>query len=138
MHASWGAGLLALGLTSAACGGESTSPPDLGPLALEIVYQGSEHELPLLEVKLHGAPDDYRWADNLLAAPLYDGQTLALDEAQLSEGQHYLTVVRKLYDLPDSDLVALTSAEPLYLWSGRYVVWVLDEAFRFFDPVDNR
>lgn len=125
-----------LALVAAGCGDAGPpSPPDLGPLALEVLYQGTSAERPLEELYLHGTVDNYGGAANQLQTPLKPGEKVEL--TGLNQGSHYLTVVRRKLALVGSDLIALTTASPLSLQTGRVVVWVFDESFRVYDPVLN-
>ena len=112
---------------------------NLGPLLVVVTYHGSNENMPLVELKFHSYVDDYRAAPNVLeGSSLGIGESIELDNTVVDEGsESYITAVRKLYDLPQSDMVALTSEEPFAFNSGRYDLWVADECFRLYDPVRN-
>ncbi|MCB9558060.1 MAG: hypothetical protein H6707_18240 [Deltaproteobacteria bacterium] len=123
--------------TGLGCGdfGGVEPPPNLGPPLLALVYQGTSAERPLTELRLHPSSTDYRAAKNRLSQPLMPDASV--DISDIAPGYYYLTVMRKRLSLPESDMLALTTAEPIALVSGRYRVWVFDESFRVFDPVKN-
>jgi hypothetical protein len=125
--------VLAAALLLLRCG--EIGPPFLGPLQLEVRHQDTTDGRPLEAVMLHTAVDNYDEADNLLAAPLPRGDATRL--ADLPWGDWYITVIRKQRPLPDSPRVALTTAEPVSLDSGRYVLLVFDDFFRLLDPVSS-
>lgn len=120
---------------AAGCGEAGPPAPNLGPPLIELLYQGTSAERPLEQVYLHSTLDNYGSATNLLQTPLVPGEKV--EPEGFTPGSYYLTVVRKQLSLPVSDLIALTTASPLALQSGRFAVWVFDESFRIYDPVPN-
>ncbi|MBW2734498.1 MAG: hypothetical protein JRH20_19095, partial [Deltaproteobacteria bacterium] len=108
----------------------------LGPLVLTLENKGTSEGRPLQEIKVHTSQARYLNAPNLLDEPLERFATITFDH--LNKGDYYLTVIRKTLALPNSDLIALTTAEPLALQGGHVVVWVFDESFRVFDAVSTR
>jgi len=126
--------VLASSLVATACGAAGYTP-DLGPLQLEVRYHGTEG-CPLEAVILHSGVDDYDEVDNLLVAPLDVGDATRLTD--IETGSWYITVIRKQRPLPDSPRVALTTADPVTLHSGRHEILVFDDFFRVMDPVDSK
>lgn len=126
--------LAALALATA-CGADAPPPPNLGPPAIELVYQGTSAERPLEQLMLHQRLDDYRGKPNQLAAPLAPTQRVVIEG--FNAGDYFITVVRKKLSLPVSDMLALTTQSAVSLRSGRYEVWVFDDSFRVYDPVSN-
>jgi hypothetical protein len=110
-------------------------PPDLGPPLLELVYQGTSNERPLERAMLHSRINNYHSSENLLTRPLGVGERV--DIVGFAPDSYYLTVVRKKLSLPVSNMIALTTGQPLELISGRCEVWVFDESFRIHDPKPN-
>ena len=84
---------------------------------------------------LHRSVDDYDEADNLLTAPLEQGDATHL--APIPPGVWYITVIRKQRPLPDSPRVALTTADPVNLETGLREILVFDDFFRVLDPVST-
>jgi hypothetical protein len=126
-------GLIASGALLCVACGAATGAPNLGPLQLEVHHHDSTDGRPLEALILHTAVDNYDEADNLLTAPLPRGDATRLTD--VPTGEWYITVIRKQRPLPDSPRVALTTAEPVRLYSGRYELLVFDDFFRLLDPV---
>lgn len=118
-----------------ACGVIEDADPKYGLPMIELTYQGTSNERPLEEIYLHENFDDYLSTKNLVSSPLKKGQTMSYDD--FDAGNYYLSVIRKKLSLPVSDMIVLTTAEPLSLKSGRYKIWVFDESFRIFNPTSN-
>ncbi len=108
---------------------------ELGPPQIDIRYRGSSEGRPLEAVLLHNHVDNYDEDQNLLTAPLEVNDSTRL--TNIETGRWYITVIRKQRPLPDSPRVALTTAEPVTLYSGRRQVLVFDDFFRVLDPVKN-
>lgn len=121
-------------LLAVACGGNG-SHFDLGPLQLEVRYHGSTEGRPLEALILHSEVDNYDELDNLLVTPLEVGDATRLTE--IPTGIWYITVIRKQRPLPDSPRVALTTADPVTLHTGRHEILVFDDFFRVMDPVSS-
>lgn len=121
-------------LLAAACGG-AYGQIDLGPLQLEVSYHGSTDGRPLEALMLHSEVDNYDELDNLLVTPLEKDDATRLTD--IETGIWYITVIRKERPLPDSPRVALTTADPVVLHSGRYKILVFDDFFRVMNPVQS-
>lgn len=133
-HALTSVMLLVSMIVCAACAAGG-GPVDLGPPLLRMVYQGTSDERPLVEMKVHDLLDNYAQVDNWLEEPLYRGGVAAWET--ISPGFWYVTVLRKKLSLPVSDLIALTTSEPIDLLQGLVEVWVFDESFRIFEAKRN-
>jgi hypothetical protein len=105
----------------------------LGPLEIEVRYHGTCGECPLEALILHSTVDNYDEVDNLLVAPLEVDEAMRFTE--IPSGKWYVTVIRKQRPLPDSPRMALTTAEPVFFFNGRYEILVFDDFFRLVDPV---
>jgi hypothetical protein len=130
------AALLVATLGAVACGDAGPTQPNLGPPAIELVYQGTSAERPLEQLLLHSRVDNYKGAQNQLATPLMPKDRVVIEG--FSPGGYHLTVIRKKLSLPVSDMLALTTETTVSLQSGRYEIWVFDESFRVYDPVSNK
>ncbi len=128
-------GLGALLVLSAVACADISGQEQLGPLQLEIRYHGTTEGRPIEALILHSTVDNYDEVDNLLIDPLEVDDATRL--TNISTGLWYITVIRKQRPLPDSPRVALTTAEPVFLYSGRYEVLVFDDFFRVMDPVNS-
>jgi hypothetical protein len=120
-------------LVLAACGVANGGPPDLGPLELEVYNYDSTEGRPLEALILHSKVDNYDEIDNLLVTPLEANDATRLSE--IPSGRWYITVIRKWRPLPDSSRIALTTAEPVLLTTGRHELLVFADFFRLMDPV---
>jgi len=130
-HRRWLIALLALGILG--CAGKGSAY--LGPLEIDVIYHGSTADRPIEAFILHTEVDNYNEANNLLFAPLeLDDATRLTD---IPYGEWYITVIRKQRPLPDSPRVAMTTADPVTLHSGRHEILIFDDFFRVMDPVSS-
>ncbi len=114
--------LLALGV--AACGSDKQPADQQQPVALSVRNYAA---LPLDQLYVHGGLS-YKGAQNLLAEPLAEKAEV---QVRIIAGQR-VTVVRKKSSL--SDLMSLTTAEPLPVQADGYTLLVFDESFRLMEP----
>lgn len=124
---------LGLAVALSACAADH-GPPAIktyGDFTLVIVNR-SQFELVRLHV--HSSPTDYLQSSNRLQQPLKVGESVAFRYPEIDHGAWYVTAVR--VKVEHGALVGVTTGSPLDLREGLYQLWVFDESFRLFDPVD--
>lgn len=125
------------------CGEDESRTPggdsDTSGLLFEppILALTNHSQFELLALYLHRGAQRAGEPDRL-AGPMAVGERLVIDPFEA--GWWYITVVRE--KVAGGELIAISSAAPFSLSGNlytqlRYELWVFDDRFRVFDPVDN-